>query len=148
MHSREFYIGVENLLILKKPDMPAWPGLSLTELANESEKAEALLNEYILPKEGEDERLELDRGTDYTRYPHWWVGLPSEEEIKKKVEAPYMAGGSGLLAGREEVVQYFVDTRRGKEGVREKVEECLDRKTRKGEKTGKLEWVYDVNRFA
>ncbi|KAF8451874.1 ClpP/crotonase-like domain-containing protein [Terfezia claveryi] len=143
MRSKEFYIGVKNLLWDKRKEMPNWPGPSITELAGNPTMAEKLLREYVDVRPGVDERLALDRGTDYTRYPHWWVGLPSEEEIRKKVEEE---GRGGRKWGREDVVAWFVEARRGKVGVKGKVEEVLGRKT--VEENGGVRWVHEVDRFA
>ena len=144
MRSREFYLGVKNLLWDKRKDMPTWPGPSLTELAGNQVLAESLLREYVDVRPGVDERLALDRGMDYTRYPHWWVGLPSEEEIRGKVEEEERKAKNWK---RDEVVAWFVDTRRGKVGVREKVVEVLGRKTAEV-KGGGIRWVHEVDRFA
>ena len=143
MRSKEFYVGVKNLLWDKRQVMPKWPGPSITELADNPTMAEKLLREYVDVRPGVDERLVLDRGTDYTRYPHWWVGLPSEEEIRRKVEEE---GRRGRKWGRDEVVAWFVETRRGKVGVKGKVEEVLGRKT--AEQEGGVRWVHEVDRFA
>ncbi|RPB29817.1 mitochondrial 3-hydroxyisobutyryl-CoA hydrolase [Terfezia boudieri ATCC MYA-4762] len=143
MRSKEFYIGVKNLLWDKRKEMPKWPGPSITELAGNPTMAKKLLREYVDVRPGVDERLALDRGTDYTRYPHWWVGLPSEEEIRKKVEED---GRMGRKWGREDVVAWFVEARRGKVGVKGKVEEVLERKT--VEENGGVRWVHEVDRFA
>jgi len=143
MRSREFYIGVKNLLWDKSKVMPSWPGPSITELADNPALVEELLGKYVDVRPGEDERLVLDRGMDYTRYPHWWLGLPSEGEIKTKVEEEERKGKTW---GRKDVVEWFVEARRGKEGVREKVEEVLGRKT--VEENGKVRWMQEVGRFA
>ena len=78
--------------------------------------------------EGADLQL-LTQG-DYSEYPHgqyYWLGLPSEAEVVSVMQR-------GQLESGEEVVQYFMGTRPGKSGVREKVEEMVNRvATRKGD---------------
>ena len=64
-----------------------------------------------------DEKLEA-----YVDYPHAWVGLPREAEVTGRVaRGKFTEGG--------EVVEHFVRAARGKQGVREKVEEIMRRRT-------------------
>jgi len=147
MECPDFFLGVKNLLVDKNPDPPqSWNTEPLLQLLENEQLVQQLLNHYVTVEEGSDQQLALDRGTDYTRYPHWWIGLPSESEIEKMItknaKLPLGAGGMN----KDALVQYFVNIRRGKIGVREKVEEVLARKTILGE-GGVVEWVHDVNRF-
>ena len=144
MHSLEFYIGVKNFFIDKRRDPPIWCTEPLQDLIADEERVRHLLVEYVAVREGTEERLPLNRGTDYERYPHWWIGLPSEREIREKVETSKNSIATAMT--REQLVQHFVDARRGKLGVREKVESVLARKTRPGE-GGVLEWIRSGDRF-
>lgn len=65
------------------------------------------------------ERLQLLGGHDYREYPYAKLGLPREVDVEKVVRE----GGRG----RREVVEGFVGGRGGKVGVRERVEEVLER---------------------
>ena len=146
MQSPDFIIGVTSLLVAKQTQsLPNWKSPPLDTLISYPEDAEKLRETFLYPKEGEDERLDLGGGrggADYTRYPHWWIGLPSEWEIMKKVrgDGAGKAGKAGMT--REDLVQYFIDTRRGKEGVKRKVEDVLERKTTIG-KDGEVCWNDD-----
>lgn len=61
--------------------------------------------------------LQLLSEENYTEYPHAWIGLPRESEIWSQ--------SSGK--SREEVVATLLEKYKGKQGVREKVHEVLDR---------------------
>jgi 3-hydroxyisobutyryl-CoA hydrolase len=54
---------------------------------------------------------------DYKEYPHAWIGLPREDEILRE------AGGKT----REDVVETLLEKYEGKQGVREKIAEVLER---------------------
>ncbi|KAI5811080.1 ClpP/crotonase-like domain-containing protein [Peziza echinospora] len=118
MKSMDFTLGVRSVLDEKEANYPPkWTSGPLDHLLTHPALRDSLVRDYLEPKEGKDTRLPLPkRGSDYTVYPHWWIGLPSEAEIKRKVEETAM-------------VEYFVGTRKGKVGVKEKVEEVLERKT-------------------
>ncbi|KAF2664397.1 ClpP/crotonase [Microthyrium microscopicum] len=57
-------------------------------------------------------------GTKYTEYPHAWLGLPTDQEIEVRL----LEGKSG-----SEIVAEFMKQKNGKVGVREKVEEVVER---------------------
>ena len=144
MHSLEFYIGVKNFFIDKNLDPPVWCTEPLQDLLASEDRIGRVLGEYVAVREGSEERLPLNRGTDYERYPHWWIGLPSEREVREKVEASNNSSVTAMTL--EQLVQHFVDARRGKPGVREKVLGILARKTIPGE-DGVLKWIDPGDRF-
>jgi 3-hydroxyisobutyryl-CoA hydrolase len=61
--------------------------------------------------------LPLISETDYKEYPHAWIGLPKEGEILREA--------SGQK--REDVVAKLLEKYEGKQGVREKIAEVLER---------------------
>ena len=68
----------------------------------------------------------------YRQYPHAWIGLPSENDIRRVVqEKPSKS--------KEQVVQYFLNKTGYKLGVREKLQEVLDRKTDPQKETA--QWI-------
>lgn len=145
MQSLEFYVGVKNFFIDKQQEPPTWCTEPLQDIVANEERVRRLLGQYVAIREGSEERLPLNRGTDYERYPHWWIGLPSEREIKEKVEGDNNRLDSAAMTP-EQLAQHFVDARRGKLGVREKVLGVLARKTRPGE-GGLLQWIRSGDRF-
>lgn len=82
----------------------------------------------------------LHQGTAYKSYPHAKYSLPSELEIQEVVTGS--AGVSGTYAlTKDEVIKVLVRGRNGKLGVREKVEEVLNRRCTIGEENT-LKWRY------
>ncbi|KAF7726241.1 hypothetical protein EC973_008951 [Apophysomyces ossiformis] len=88
-------------------------------------------------------RLELPSVKDYKQYPYRKYMLPSEEDIKRVVTGDATDVGNFAL-NREQVIEYFMRDRNGKQGVPQKVSEVLDRKTQVIDKdNGKsLKWIY------
>ena len=88
-------------------------------------------------------RLELLTTKDYKQYPYRKYTLPSEDDVKRVVTGEAADVGSYALS-REEVVDYFLRERRGKQGVKGKVLDVLDRKTQvmESEDVKSLKWVY------
>ena len=119
MEHPDFVEGVSARLIRKPPQTPKWQPASLAEVSDND--VDAFFN-----VEG-DERMKLlneGLGSDYTKYPHSGIGLPSEQEVGRYVRE---AGGR---KDSEWIVSHFVALQRTKVGVREKVMEILDRRTR------------------
>lgn len=123
MEHPDFIEGVAALLINKPKTTPAW---SPADLASVSESSVASFFQ------GTPE-LTLLSDEDYTDYPHAHLGLPRERDVQAVVER------QRELDSREKIVEYFVKERKGKQGVREKVEEILARKTEVSGGGG-LEW--------
>lgn len=125
MRHPDFIEGVEHVL-MKKEGAPRWNPATLDELDDAKVRA------FVNPAPG-DQRLRLlrDPGAgDYEKYPHEGIGLPTEAEIRR-----FIVGRSCV---REDVVGYFVDVKEGKDGVRAKVEDVLERMT--GVDDGFVKW--------
>ncbi|KAK7910929.1 enoyl-CoA hydratase/isomerase [Apiospora marii] len=67
----------------------------------------------------------------YSEYPHAYVGNPSETEVELFVK--------NNRATRRQVVEEFVQRKRGRQGIQTIIEEILDRKTNRDEE-GVLSW--------
>lgn len=87
--------------------------------------------------------LELISDKDYDKYPHSKYMLPSEQDIQNVVtgEAP---GVGNYALSSDEVVDYFINDRKGKQGVKSKVLDVLARKTKviKDDESNSLKWIY------
>ncbi|KAK4944149.1 hypothetical protein LTR28_008309 [Elasticomyces elasticus] len=123
MEHPDFVEGVSARLMRKPPQQPKWTPESLDEVSDRDVAA-------FFDRTPELELLATGKGAAYVDYPHAWIGLPREVEVERVVKQ----GGKM----KEEVVQHFVAERNGKMGVREKVEEVLDRRTK--EEKGQLLW--------
>ncbi|ORE07654.1 ClpP/crotonase [Rhizopus microsporus var. microsporus] len=90
-------------------------------------------------------RLDFLVKRDYKKYPHRKYMLPSEQDIMRVVTGEASDVGNYALT-RQQVIDYFVRERQGKQGVKQKVAEVLDRKTIEIEKDAdkSLKWVYEV----
>jgi 3-hydroxyisobutyryl-CoA hydrolase len=69
---------------------------------------------------------------NYRDYPHARFGIPREENIESVVR-------KGDLTPKQ-VVKHFVQQRQGKQGVKEVVQEVVNRKTTKDD-NGKAVWI-------
>lgn len=126
MRHPDFVQGVEHVLG-KKEGPPVWTPPTLEELGEEE------VRKFINPAPGE-QRLALLRDpgvSDYERYPHEGLGLPTEAEVRRVV-----VGRNTWV--KEEVVRYFVDARGGREGVETKVRDVVERMT--WEEHGMVRW--------
>ncbi len=113
MSHPDFGSGVSARLIRKPSTTPVWDPPKLEEVTEEQ------VDEFF--RSGGEKSIELlgGRGTrPYTEYP-FRMGLVREEEIETVVRE------GGLR--RKGVLRKFMDESRGRVGVREKVEEVLDR---------------------
>lgn len=82
-------------------------------------------------------------GKNFIQYPHRRFALPSEEDVASVVKGETEGVGDYAMT-KEEVVNWFSRERKGKQGVREKVLEVLERMTvvtGEGEGEG-LRWLY------
>jgi 3-hydroxyisobutyryl-CoA hydrolase len=88
-------------------------------------------------------RLELLSGRDFKNYPHRKYMLPSEEDIKRIVTGEAPDVGNYAL-NRQQVIDHLLRERNGKQGLKQKVNEVLDRKTTeiKKDQDQSLKWVY------
>jgi 3-hydroxyisobutyryl-CoA hydrolase len=129
MASHDFTEGVTALLIEKRP--PTWQPASLVEIS--PEQSPKLTEDYfIVPRD--KPTLELLTKANYDEYPYAHFGVPTEDQVEKKVSL-------GTLT-RTQVVDAFVKERGQKQGVKEIVEEILARKTAGGPRTAVAKWVY------
>ncbi|KAI8096289.1 ClpP/crotonase-like domain-containing protein [Halteromyces radiatus] len=87
--------------------------------------------------------LQLLSTKDFKQYPHRKYMLPTEEDIKQVVTGEAADVGNYALT-REEIVNYLVRERKGKQGVKQKVTEVLARKTKvlQNQDGQTLKWVY------
>lgn len=124
MEHPDFVEGVTALLVDKPKRTPNWSPDSLDKVSQED--VESFFTHKtdfeLLPKEAGS------TGGNWMEYPHAF-GLPREIEVQEKV-----TDGS-----RQQIVDEFVKKTEGKQGVKEKVNEILDRKTT--EENGRLQWI-------
>lgn len=130
MKHPDFTEGVSALLIRKSEEgqprtPPKWQPASLEDIKPEDNIA----GPFFEVDSGQ--RLNLLSSVDYSRYPHAKFSLPTETEVEQFV-------GRGEKSPRE-VVNYFVVSRNGKQGVKEVLEEIVKRKTTTAD--GKAVWI-------
>lgn len=115
MEHHDFIEGVTARLIERKKGRPDWKPNTLQEVTS------ADVDSFF------DQPLELallndGQGSRYKEYPHAEIGLPTEEQILQ-------VWGQSRQATKEDIVQRFIEAKKGKQGVKEKVEEVLQRAT-------------------
>lgn len=125
MRHPDFVEGVSARLIHKPARKPEWQPASL-----ESITAEDNIADSFFETEG-SKRLGLLSDRDYKTYP-WQYGSPSEKMVED-----FVREGGKTPRG---IVNYFVDLRKGKQGVKEVVQEIVDRKVKKDD-DGKAVWI-------
>lgn len=131
MQHHDFVEGVSARLLSQerpRPD-PKWQPHSL-EVVNPEDKIEAPFFQVAedLPK------LKLLTNRDYNQYPYKSLGVPSEKDVKRIV--------SEKPRTRREVIEHFVASKKGRQGISTIVEEILARKTII-DPSGKASWEYD-----
>ncbi|TKA66635.1 hypothetical protein B0A55_10860 [Friedmanniomyces simplex] len=129
MEHPDFVEGVSALLINKPKTTPKWSPASLEEVTDDTvrdffDSGDAELE--LLPSANEE------GSHSYTNYPHAWVGLPREREVREVVMR------RNGIDSVEDVVRHFVEARGGKQGVKEKTEEIMERKVEVVD--GRLGW--------
>ena len=125
MEHPDFVEGVTALLVDKPKRTPNWSPDTIDKVSEED------VDTFFTHKT-DFQLLGTEAGSmgqDYNQYPHAWIGLPHEGEVF----VPVKEGKS-----REEIVKLFEQRTNGKLGVKEKVEEVLNRKAK--EVDGKLQW--------
>jgi 3-hydroxyisobutyryl-CoA hydrolase len=128
MEHPDFIEGVTALLVDKPKRTPQWTPATLEEVSEEDVNAF-----FDFDASSSFELLDQSaggHGEDYKVYPHAWIGLPSEVQVRNFV----LEGKS-----KQQILEHFVKQSEGKQGVKEKVEEILLRKTTEDEQ-GKLGW--------
>jgi 3-hydroxyisobutyryl-CoA hydrolase len=103
----DFVEGVTARLIERKKERPNWQPNNFDEIKPQD------VQRFFKP----GEPLPLISNGDYKEYPHAWIGLPREQEILQ------VAAGKK----REEAVAALLEKYEGKQGVREKIAEVLER---------------------
>lgn len=130
MEHPDFVEGVTALLVDKPKRTPNWTPSSLDDVSRDD--VDNFFPSNSAMENSDFELLDASAGgsgEDYYQYPHRWIGLPGEREVQTKVNE---------LASRQEVLDHFLKQTQGKQGVKEKVEEILTRKTKPvGER---IEW--------
>ncbi|KAI4696039.1 uncharacterized protein J4E88_000211 [Alternaria novae-zelandiae] len=105
----DFVEGVTARLVERKKERPNWKPNTLDDVKNRDVDA--------FFRDSSEGPLPLISEKDYREYPHAWIGLPRESEILRE------AGGNK----REDVVAKLLEKYEGKQGVREKIAEVLER---------------------
>ncbi|KAK4546457.1 hypothetical protein LTR36_002134 [Oleoguttula mirabilis] len=127
MEEKDFVEGVSALLINKPKTTPQWSPATLAEVSEADVETyfdgEPTL-ELLSSAQDEASASASSASAMYTDYPHAWVGLPRERDVLSAVQR-------GQLTA-EQVVERFVERTRGKQGVKEAVEEILRRRTEVG----------------
>ena len=115
MEHPDFVEGVSSLLIRKPKTTPQWQPPRVDQVKDQD------VNAFF---EGTPELELLNSGeeTNYGDYPHAWIGLPREAEVADLVR-------KRGKDGKQKIAEAFVNRTNGKQGVKEKVEEILNRKT-------------------
>ena len=110
MAHQDFVEGVTARLIERKKERPNWQPNKLSDV-KQSE-----VNAFF--KQTSQHGLPLISDKNYTEYPHKWIGLPGEDEIMRE------SGGKSA----NDVLATLLERYDGKQGVREKVAEVLERR--------------------
>jgi 3-hydroxyisobutyryl-CoA hydrolase len=114
MRHPDFVEGVTARLITRSKERPNWKPNQIEDVR------EADVNAFYAQVDNPSTALKLiSTGTEakYEKYPYAWLGLPTEAEIKERL----------AQKPAEEVIQDIITEKNGKMGVREKVEEVLER---------------------
>lgn len=125
MEHPDFVEGVTALLVDKPKRTPNWSPNELNEVT------EATVDEFFpSPDKIAMELMVSGKGADYAEPPYaHFLGLPTEKEIEGAIQHQGMTS-------KEQVVEAFVSKFNGKQGVAEKVNEVLERRTK--EEGGRL----------
>ncbi|KAI9485455.1 MAG: ClpP/crotonase-like domain-containing protein [Benjaminiella poitrasii] len=126
LEEHDFKEGVYATLVTRSK--PQWKPNSL-EAIKDSEIKERYFNSPS------PTRLELLSSRDFKNYPHRKNMLPSEEDIKRVVTGEAADVGNYALT-RQQVLSHF----KQKQGLVQKINDVLDRKTIEKEQT--LKWIY------
>ncbi|KAJ4302176.1 3-hydroxyisobutyryl-CoA hydrolase [Collariella sp. IMI 366227] len=117
MAGHDFTEGVTALLVEKR--VPSWQPASLEDIP--ADQSSSLTEDYFIMPRDKSKQLQLLTDADYDDYPYSEYGVPTEAEVEKKVSLGKMT--------RAQIVEAFLKERKQKQGVKEVVEEILERKT-------------------
>lgn len=106
----DFVEGVTARLINRSKERPNWKPNKLEDVT-EADVQPFFEQRSQLPLISKGEK------SDYNDYPHWWLGLPKEHEILRE-----SAGKT-----KDELIALLLEKYDGKQGVREKIDEVLER---------------------
>ncbi|KAF2723617.1 ClpP/crotonase [Polychaeton citri CBS 116435] len=123
MEHPDFVEGVSSLLIRKPRTEPKWNPSSIAEVSDED------VDKFLTAKSDFSPLVGFDSAEDYFAYPHAWLGLPRESDVKVEFEK---------VRDFRKTIKSFLARTNGKQGVREKVQEILERKTEMN--GGQLSW--------
>lgn len=112
MEHPDFVEGVTARLIRKPAEKPNWSPATLDEVTDETVAS-------FFSNAPELELLNMGQGAAYQDYPHAWLGLPREAEVERVVR-------DGQAKSRDGVIKHLMNLKKGKMGVREKVQEILE----------------------
>ncbi|CAK7270725.1 3-hydroxyisobutyryl-CoA hydrolase [Sporothrix epigloea] len=134
MRQPDFTEGVSALLIRKEKGRPNWQPSTFDDIRDSGSVTEPYFTGRRSPEDPPE--LVLLNDSDYAEYPHRElnIGLPSEAQVAQLV--------NDEVKSQREVVNQLVGQYRGKQGVKEVVEEIIARKTTRG-KDGQAVWVED-----
>lgn len=125
MEHPDFVEGVSALLIDKPKRKPNWSPNSLSEVSDKT------VEEFF--PDLQKQKMELlvsGKGSDYREPPYApFVGLPKEKEIEDFVSQQRPSSSA-------QAIEAIVEKYKGKQGVKEKVQEVLERRTQ--ERDGRL----------
>lgn len=117
MEHPDFVEGVSKKLIEKSKEKPQWTPKSLEEVTVAD-------IDHMLRPQGGNQTLSLLKGdpsSNYKKYPHAWIGLPSDVMVRNFVEESDRT--------TDDILDQFDAQCEGRLGVRAIVGEILDRKT-------------------
>jgi len=127
MDAHDFTEGVTALLVEKRP--ASWKPASLEDITPD-DSHRPTEDFFVMPK---GKKLQLLTEANYDEYPYAHYGVPTEAQVEKKAMLGTMT--------RRQLVDSFLQERRFKQGVKEVVEEIVERKT-KGGANDVAKWVY------
>ncbi|CEG78158.1 hypothetical protein RMATCC62417_12804 [Rhizopus microsporus] len=120
--TRDFHEGVEAMFLSKPRRKPRWEPSRLGDISDE--EIDQLYFNQPAPNQ-----LILSSKKDLKHYPYARYSLPTEEDVRLAItgEGPEFKL-EGRLKAQEDIISWFVSGHRGKWGVKEKVQDILDRK--------------------
>lgn len=119
MEHPDFVEGVSARLLRKPPTKPQWQPDTLEGVTEQSAEG------YFLKPAGQRMTFLKDEPiADYYRYPHQWLALPKEDEVKAYVHEQRQ---NARACTKVDVLQHFLQRQTGKLGVKEVLEDIMER---------------------